>query len=85
MLPSLNRHINRSVNVYIKNFVGGNRDQSIEPVNEVFCDNDKAFTAIKKVSIQMIRSNDADEMKTSNIHKQLLGEVIANNHFALTM
>ena len=44
MLSTLNKHINKSDIAYIDYSVGGDKNQSINPLNELFCDNIIVFT-----------------------------------------
>ena len=83
MLSFLNRRKNKSDIEYIENFVGGNTDQSFEPINEMFCHNNIILTPIDKS--YLIEKNDNDKMKNSIIPKYLLRKTTAKFRFTLTI
>ena len=47
MRSTLNKHINNSDFAYIDYSVAGTKNQSINPLNEIFCDNVLIFTPIE--------------------------------------
>ena len=47
MLSTLNKHINKSDIAYIDYSFGGDKNQTINPLNEIFCDNIIVFTPIE--------------------------------------
>ena len=51
MLSTLNKHINKSDIAYIDYSVGGSNNQSINPLNELFCDKINVFTPIENIYI----------------------------------
>ena len=78
MLSTLNKHINKNDIAYIDYSVGSTKNQSINPLNELFCDNIIAFTPIENRYL----TNNEQEANTKNIPKELLGKTTANIKFA---
>ena len=78
MLSTLNKHINKSDIAYIEYSEGVTKNQSINPLNEIFCDNIIVFTPIENRYL----TNNEQEANTKNIPKELLGKTTANIKFA---
>ena len=78
MLSTLNKHINKSDIAYIEYSDGGTKNQSINPLNEIFCDNIIVLTPIENRYL----TNNEQEANTKNIPKELLGKTTANIKFA---
>ena len=82
MLSTLNKHINKSDIAYIDYSLGGDKNQSINPLNELFCDNIIVFTAVEKIYLFKLNDNNEREIDIKNIPKELLGKTTANIKFA---
>ena len=82
MLSTLNKHINKSDNAYIDYSFGGDKNQSINPLNELFCDNIIVFTPIEKIYLFGLNKNNEREIDIKHIPKELLGKTTANIKFA---
>ena len=83
MLSTLNRHINKSDFAYIDYSRGGGKNQSINPLNEFFCDNIIVFTPIEKIYLFKLNDKNEQELDIKHIPKELLGKTTANIKFAL--
>ena len=62
MLSTLNKHINKSDIAYIDYSLGGVKNQSINPLNELFCDNIIVFSPTENIYLFKLNEN-----KTSKI------------------
>ena len=82
MLSTLNKHINKSDIAYIDYSLGGDKNQSINPLKELFCDNITVFTPIEKINLFKLNENNEREIDIQNIPKELLGKTTANIKFA---
>ena len=82
MLSTLNKHINKSDIAYIDYSLGGDEDQSINPLNELFCDNIIVFTPIEKIHLFGLNENNEQEIDIKHVPKELLGKTTANIKFA---
>ena len=82
MLSTLNKHINKSDIAYIDYSVGGSENQSINPLNELFCDNIIVFTPIENIYLFKMNENNEREIDIKHIPKELLGKTTANIKFA---
>ena len=82
MLSTLNKHINKSDIAYIDYSLGGDKNQSINPLNELFCDNIIVFTPIEKIYLYGLNENNEQEIDIKHIPKELLGKTTANIKFA---
>ena len=82
MLSTLNKHINKSGIAYIDYSNGGDKNQSINPLNELFCDNIIVFTPIEKTYLYGLNENNEQEIDIKHIPKELLGKTTANIKFA---
>ena len=82
MLSTLNKHINKSDIVYIDYSIGGDKNQSINPLNELFCDNIIVFTPLEKIYLYGLNENNEQEIDIKHIPKELLGKTTANIKFA---
>ena len=78
MLSTLNKHINKSDIAYIDYSLGGDKDQSINPLNELFCDNIIVFTPIEKIYLYGLNENNEQEIDIKHVPKELLGKTTAN-------
>ena len=81
MLSTLNKHINKSDIAYIDYSLGGDKNQSINPLNEIFCDNIIVFTPIEKIYLYGLNQNNEQEIDIKHIPKELLGKTTANIKF----
>ena len=81
MLSTLNKHINKSDFAYIDYSLGGDKNQSINPLNEFFCDNIIVFTPIENIYLFKLNENNEQEIDFKHIPKELLGKTTANNKF----
>ena len=81
MLSTLNKHINKSDIAYIDYSFGGDKNQSINPLNEIFCDNVIVFTPIENIYLFKLNKNNEQEIDIKHIPKELLGKTTANNKF----
>ena len=82
MLSTLNKHINKSDIAYIDYSVAGSKNQSIDPLNELFCDNIIVFTPIENIYLFKFNENNDQEIDLKHIPKELLGKTTANNKIA---
>ena len=57
MLSTLNKHINKSDIAYIDYSLGGDNNKTINPLNELFCDNIIVFTPIEKIYLYGLNEN----------------------------
>ena len=90
MLSTLNKHINKSDIAYIDYSLGGENNQTINPLNELFCDNIIVFTPIENRYLIGVNNNNEQEIDIKNVPKELLGKTTANikfvfNHIGLTI
>ena len=90
MLSTLNKHINKSDIAYIDYSLGvayidyslgGDKNQSINPLNELFCDNIIVFTPIENRYLFKLKENNELEIDIKHIPKELLGKTTANIKF----
>ena len=58
------------------------KNQSLNPLNELFCDNITVFTPIEKIYLFKLNENNEREIDIQNIPKELLGKTTANIKFA---
>ena len=82
MLSTLNKHINKSDTAYIDYSLGGDKNKSINPLNELFSDNIIVFTPIEKIYLYGLNENNEQEIDMKQIPKDLLGKTTANIKFA---
>ena len=82
MLATLNKHITKSDIAYIDCSFGGDKNMSINPWNELFCDNIIVFTPIEKIYLYELNENNEQEIDIKHIPKELLGKTTANIKFA---
>ena len=82
MLSTLNKHINKSDIAYIDYSLGGENNQTINPLNELFCENIIVFTPIENRYLIGLNNNNEQEIDIKNIPKELLGKTTANIKFA---
>ena len=82
MLSTLNKHINKSDIAYIDYSLGGDKNQSINPLNELFCDNIIVFTPIENRYLFKLKKHNELEIDIKHIPKELLGKTTANIKFA---
>ena len=82
MLTTLNNHINKSDIAYIDYSLGGDNNKTINPFNELFCDNIIVFTPIEKIYLYGLNENNEQEIDIKHIPKELLGKTTANIKFA---
>ena len=82
MLSTLNKHINKSDIAYIDYSLGGDKNQTINPLNELFCDNIIVFTPIENIYLFKLSENNEREFDNKHILKELLGKTTANIKFA---
>ena len=81
MLSTLNKHINKSDIAYIDYTFGGEKNQSINTLNELFCDNIIVFTPIEKIYLFGLHEKNEQEIDIKHIPKDLLGKTTSNNKF----
>ena len=81
MLSTLNKHINKSDIAYIDYSLGGDNNKTINPLNELFCDNIIVFTPIEKIYLFKLNDNNEREIDIKHIPKDLLGKTTANIKF----
>ena len=81
MLSTLNKHINKSDIAYLDYSLGGDKNQSINPLNELFCDKIIVFTPIEKIYLYGLNENNDQEIDIKHIPKELLGKTTANFKF----
>ena len=81
MLSTLNKHINKSDIAFIDYSVGGNKNQTINPLNELFCDNIVVFSPIENIYIFGLNNNNEQEIDIKHIPKELLEKTTANIKF----
>ena len=77
MLSTLNKHINKSDIAYLDYTLGGVKNQTIIPLNDIFCDNIIVFTPIENRYL----TNSEQEIDIKNIPKELLARTTANIKF----
>ena len=82
MLSTLNKHVNKSDIAYIDYSVGGVKNQCINPLNELFCDNIIVFSPIENIYLFKLNENNEREIDIKHIPKELLGKTTANIKFA---
>ena len=82
MLWTLNKHINKSDIAYIDYSLGGDKNQTINPLNELFCDNIIVFTPIEKIYLFGLNEKNEQEIDMKHIPKDLLGKTTSNIKFA---
>ena len=70
MLSTLNKHINKSDITYIDYSDGGSKNQSIIPLNELFCDNIIVFSPIENRYLTKLNENNKQEIDIKNIPKE---------------
>ena len=81
MLSTLNKHINKSDIAYIDYSLGGDKNQTISPLNELFCDNIIVFTPIENIDLFKLSENNEREFDIKDIPRELLGKTTANVKF----
>ena len=81
MLSTLNKHINKSDIAFIEYSVGGNKNQTNNPLNELFCDNIIVFSPIENIYLFGLNNNNEREIDIKHIPKELLGKTTANIKF----
>ena len=81
MLSTLNKHINKSDIAYIDYSLGGDKNQTINPLNELFCDNIIVFTPIENKYLFGLNNN-KQEIDIKHNSKELLGKTTASFKFA---
>ena len=84
MLSTLNKHINESDIGYIDYSVGGRKNQSNNPLNDIFCDNIFVFTPIENRYLFQLNDNNEREIDIKHIPKELQGKTTANFKFAFS-
>ena len=77
MLSTLNKHINKSDITYLDYTLGGVKNQTIIPLNDIFCDNIIVFTPIENRYL----TNNEQEIDIKNIPNELLARTTANIKF----
>ena len=82
MLSTLIKHINKSDIAYIDYSLGGDKNHTINPLNELFCDNIIVFTPIENIYLFGINNNNEQEIDIKHIPKELLAKTTANIKFA---
>ena len=82
MLSTLNKHINKSDIACIDYSNGGSKNQSINPLNELFCDNIIVVSPIENIYLFGLNQNNEREIDIKHIPKELLGKTTANIKFA---
>ena len=82
MLSTLNKHLNKSDIAYIDYSLRGENNKTINPLNELFCDNIIVFTPIENRYLIGLNNNNEQEVNIKNIPKELLGKTTANIKFA---
>ena len=82
MLSTMNKHINKSDIAYIDYSLGWEKNQIINPLNELFCDNIIVFTPIENIYLFNLKENNELETDIKHIPKELLGKTTANFKFA---
>ena len=82
MLSTLNKHINKSDNAYIDYSIGGVKNQSINQLDDLFCDNIIVFTPIENIYLFKLNENNERDIDIKHIPKELLGKTTANIKFA---
>ena len=82
MLSTMHKHINKSDIAYIDYSLGGEKNQIINPLNELFCDNFIVFTPIENRYLFKLKENNELETDIKHIPKELLGKTTANIKFA---
>ena len=82
MLSTLNKHMNKSDIAYIDYSLGGDKNMSINPLNELFCDNIIVFTPIEKIYLYGLNEINEQEIDIEHIPKEFLGKTTANIKFA---
>ena len=82
MLSTLNKHINKSDIAYIVYSLGEDKNQTINPLNELFCDNIIVFTPIENIYLFNLSEDNEREFDIKHIPKELLGKTTANINFA---
>ena len=82
MLSTLNKHINKGDIAYLDYSIGGDKNKTINPLNELFCDNIIVFTPIEKIYPYGLNENNEQEIDIKYIPKELLGKTTANIKFA---
>ena len=82
MLSTLNKHINKSDIAYIEYSLGGDKNESINPLNELFCDNIIVYTPIENIYLFNLNDNNDRDIDIKHIPKELLGKTTANIKFA---
>ena len=81
MLPTLNKHINKSHIAYLEHSVGVSKNWSINPLNELFCDNFVVFNQVEIRYLFKLKDNNEREIDIKHIPKELVGETRANINF----
>ena len=81
MLSTLNKHINKSDIGYTDYSVGGTKNQTIDPLNDLFCDNIIVYTPIENIYLYKSKDNNEREIDIKHIPKELLGKTTANVKF----
>ena len=82
MLSTLNKHINKSDIAYIDYSLGGDKNQTINRLNELFCDNIIVFTPIENTYLFKLNDSKERDIDIKQIPKELLGKTTANIKFA---
>ena len=82
MLSTLNKHINKSDIASIDYSLRGDKNHSINPLNELFCDNIIVFTPIENLYLFKVNDKNEREIDIKHIPKELLGKTTANIKFA---
>ena len=78
MLSTLNKHINKSDIAYTDYSLGGDKNQSINPLNELFCENIIVFTPIENIYLFKLSENNDRDIDIKHIPEDLLGKTRAN-------
>ena len=84
MLSTLNKHINKSDIAYLEYSVGGSENQSINPLNEIFCDNIIVFTPIEIIYLIKLNENNEREIDIKHLPKERLGKTTGNIKYAFS-
>ena len=81
MLLTLNKHINNSDFDSIDYSVGGGKNQSFNPLNELFCGIKIVYSPIENIYLSNLNENIEQEIDIKHILKELLGKTKANIRF----
>ena len=82
MLSTLNKHINKSDIAYIDYTLGGDKNQSINPLNELFCDNIIVFSPIENIYLFKLNENNEEKLILKTFLKSYWEkqQLILNSH-----